>query len=344
MPAVGFDISDRSIKYVELGKRHGAIFVKRFGEHLIPEGVIEAGEIKQKEKLTDFLKTIKEEEKSAYLIVALPEEKAFLTEIKLPLMEREEIRGALELQLEEHIPLSAEEVIFDFDFIKEDPAKNYFDINLVAFPKVLIENYRDVFLAAGFMPLAFEMEVEAAARALVPKVPEREEQTIIMVDFGRTRTTIVIVSANKPRFTSTIKVAGEDLEKALIKNLPVDRFQAEKIKKERGLVKSKENEKIFNSLLPLISVIKDEIRKCLDYWDSHLEENDDAKGISKILLYGGGSNLIGFPEYLSSELRLPVELGNPWVNILSFEEHIPEIELRESLIYATGLGLALRTL
>ncbi len=347
MPAIGFDISDRSIKYVELCKKHGTIFVKRFGEHLMPEGIIEAGEIKQKEKLTDFLKTIKKELKSDYLIVALPEEKAFLARTKLPLMKKGEIRGALELQLEEHIPLSADEVIFDFNIIKENrdlsaqAGKNYFDINLIAFPKVLIENYRDIFIDAGFILLAFEMEVQAAARVIAPN---NEMQAIIMIDFGRTRTTLTIISDNKPQFTSTIKVAGEDLEKALMKNLQIDQFQAEKIKKEHGLVKSKENEKIFNSLLPIVSIIKDEMQKCVNYWDSHLEKDDDCKGVSKVLLCGGDSTLIGLPEYLSFELKLPVELGNPWVNIISFEEHIPEIELRESLIYTTALGLALRSI
>lgn len=341
MPAIGFDISDRSIKYVELYKKHGTIFVKRFGERLIPEGIIEAGEIKQKEKLTDFLKTIKKELKSDYLIVALPEEKAFLARIKLPLIEKGEIRGALELQLEEHIPLSADEVIFDFDIIKENREKNYFDINLIAFPKALVEGYRDIFIGSGFTPLVFEMEVQAAARMIAPN---NEMQAIIMIDFGRTRITLTIISGNKPQFTSTIKVAGEDLQKALMKNLQIDQFQAEKIKKEHGLVKSKENEKIFNSLLPIVSVIKDEIQKCVNYWDSHLEKDDDCKGVSKVLLCGGDSTLIGLPEYLSFELKLPVELGNPWVNIISFEEHIPEIELRESLIYTTALGLALRAI
>lgn len=330
MPAIGFDISDRSIKYVEICKKQGTIFVRRFGEYLIPESIIESGEIKQKEKLTDFLKTIQKELKLEHLIVALPEEKVFLAKVKLPLMKKEEIRGALELQLEEHIPLSVNEAIFDFDISD----KNYLDINLIAFPKGIVESYRDVFVGAGFTPLVFEMEVQAASRVMVPN---NEIQTIILVDFGRTRTTLTIISGTKPQFTSTIKVGGEDLEKSLMKNLEIDRFQAEKIKKNQGLVKSKENEKIFNSLLPLVSVIKDEIHKLIIYCNSQ-------NRVSKILLGGGDSNLIGLPEYLSYELKLPVELGNPWVNIISFKEHIPEIELRESLIYATALGLALRSI
>jgi len=89
----------------------------------------------------------------------------------------------------------------------------------------------------------------------------------------------------------------------------------------------------------------------MSYWDSQLNERGKSalpaevkgKKIAKILLCGGDSNLFGFSEYLSYELKTPVELSNPWINITSFSEHIPEIELRESLIYTTALGLALRS-
>ncbi len=340
MPALGLDISDRSIKYVGLGKKKEKIFIQRFGGHLIPRGLIEGGEIKDKKKLIGLLKDLQKELISKYIITALPEEKAFLARIKLPMMKKEEVRGALELQLEEHIPLSVNETIFDFKITGEKPDSNYMEICLIAFPKKVVEDYRDVFTEAGFIPLAMEMEMQASARAIVP---QGEKNTLAIVDFGQTRTGFVIVGKNEVQFATTIKVAGEELEKALMRNLKVDQVQAEKIKKERGFIKSKENEKVFNSILPIISVIKDEIGKCINYWDSNFGDND-LKKVSKILLCGGDSNLFGFLEYLSYELKLPVELGNLWVNIFSFEEYIPEIELKDSLSYATALGLALKTL
>ncbi len=340
MPALGLDISDCSIKYVELDKRREGVFIRRFGGHLIPRGLIEAGEIKDKEKLIGLLKDLQKELNSRYIITALPEEKAFLARIKLPAMKEEEIRGALELQLEEHIPLSINEAIFDFNVIREVSDGNYIDVCLTAFPKRVVEDYRDVFIKAGFTPLALEMEMQASARTIVP---QNEKNTLVIVDFGQTRTSFAVVSKNEVQFTTTIKVAGEELEKALMRNLKVDQIQAEKIKKESGFRKSKENERIFNSILPIISVIKDEIGKCINYWNSSFGDRD-LRRVSKILLCGGDSNLFGFSEYLSYELKLPVELGNPWVNIFSFEERIPEIELKDSLSYAIALGLALRTL
>ncbi|MBU4353259.1 pilus assembly protein PilM [Candidatus Parcubacteria bacterium] len=339
MPAIGFDLSDRSAKYVEISKKNGEVFVRRFGRLAVPEGIIEEGEIKKKDELVEFLKSVKNELKSEYLIVNLPEEKAYVVDVKMPIVRPDQIKEALELQLEEFIPLPAKEAIFDYEIIERPgTGSNCLNINLIAFSRSLVEDYRDSFVLAGFTPLAFELEIRASVRAIVPK---NETRTIMFIDFGRTRTTFAIVSKSKIQSTSTIKAGGEELEKIIIKNLQINKEQADKLKKEKGFTKSKENEIFFNSILPVVSAIKDEALKYINYWNSHSEEGYSDK-VSKVLLCGGDSNLIGFPEYLSFELKLPVELGNPWVNIFSLEENIPAIELRESLIYATALGLALR--
>lgn len=336
MPAVGLDISDLSIKYAEFYRQGGTITIRHFGEKLMPAGMIEAGEIKDKEKLIEFLKPLKKELKSKYIISCLPEEKAFLAKLEIPVMKKEDIRPALELQLEEHVPLTVQEAVFDFDVIKSTSDINHFDIFMIAFHRSVVDDYTEIFIRAGFLPLVFEMEIQAAARTIVP---EGEKGTAILVDFGRTRTSMAIISDGEVYFSSTIRVAGQEIDKMLMKNLGLDQFQAEEIKKEQGF--TKDNEKIFNSILPVVSVIKDEVGKAIAYWNSRLK-NNESKKISKILLCGGDSNLFGFPEYISYELKLPVELGNPWVNILSLDKHIPEIELKDALKYATALGLALR--
>ncbi len=338
MSATGLDISDRTAKYARFCRKGNSFCVNKFGAGVIPEGVIESGEIKQKDKLVDFLKSIREEIKSDYLIANLPEEKAFVVNVKLPAMDENQVRVALESQLEEHIPLLAREAVFDFDIIEKMENEEGINVNLVAFPKALVESYRDAIIEAGFIPLAFELEVQAAVRAMVPK---NETGPMMLIDFGRTRTTFAITSNNQIQLTSTIKTGGEKLEKALVDGLGINQAQADKYKKEYGLIRNKNDEKVFKAMLPVVSEIKDELIKYTKYWSSHFPENK-KNTILKILLSGGDSNLIGLPEYLAYESKMPVELGNPWVNIFSFEDEVPDIELRESLIYTTALGLALR--
>lgn len=347
MSATGIDVSDRSIKFVGLYTKKDNVFISKFGSRIIPTGIIESGEIKDKERFIEFLDSLRKELNIKFINVALPEERAFLSKIKLPPIKEDEIRNTIELQLEEHIPLPLDNIIFDFEFLdtdtgnKKNKYKNTFWVNIVAFPKSLIEDYRDVFVKAGFTPLVFEMEAQALARVVVPK---GEKGSFLLVDFGATRVTFVIVSNTKIQFTSTIFIGGDKVNEALAKDLNIDTFQSEEIKKARGLVRSKGNEKVFNSLLRIVAAVKEEIDKHIMYWNSRVEPSEDEKMIRKILLCGGCANMIGLPEYLSYEFRLPVERANVWININPLKEHIPEIEYKDSLIYATALGLALRAL
>ena len=342
MQAAGLDIYDLSLKYVKLGRKDKNIYLQNFGKKSIPEDLIESGEIKDKEKLTDLLRSVQKDTGLRYIIVSLPEEKGFLGKTKIPKIKREEIRDTIELQIEELIPLPAKDVIFDFDIIEGIDKKDddHIDIMFVAFPRKIVEDYRDVLINAGFMPLIFEMEAHAFKRCVVSK---EDMDTQIIVDLGKTRTTLIIVNNNIIQFTTTFNVAGDNINNILSKNLSVSTDEAEKIVKENGFVKSKSNEAVFNSLLPVVSAIKDEISRSIIFWDNHPDwHNKDQKKISKIILCGGISNMKGLPQYLSYELKVPVAKANPWINITSLDNYVPTLELSESLTYTTPLGLALR--
>jgi type IV pilus assembly protein PilM len=333
IPAFGFDISDRSLKYAKLRRVRREIRLVDFGNKVIPTGLIESGQIKRRDELVSFFKKLRQELKEDYIIASLPEEKIFVGTISLPLMNHREIKGALEAQFEEHIPLSPKEAIFDFEIVREAHEGNHIDVAFTAVPSILIGSYSDVLKEAGFTPLAFETEAHALLRSLIS--PE-EKDNLMIIDFGKTRTSFVITSSQIVGFTSTINIAGEAIDSAIAKELGVSPEESERLKIEQG---------ITPAVLSLISVIKNEAQKHLNYWQSHPDEHGKTReGIEKIILCGGDSNLKGFPEYLSGELKKPVELGNVWLNICSFEEYVPEIEFNDSLKYATALGLALRAI
>ena len=342
MPVLCFDFSDKSLKYMKLQRKDGLISIGQFGISSLEDGIIEKGEIKQKDKLISFLKPIREKLKTELVAASLPEEKVFLSRIKFPLMDKNRIREALALQLDEYVPLPGAEAIFDYDIINdfiENKEQVHLHLNLAAFPRSFVESYRDVFIGAGFIPVAFEMETQSFARAVVPK---EEMGNVMVVDFGRTRTTFAIVSNGKVQFAATVALAGEEIEKAFILHLNIGRSQVEAAKRDIGLIKRKGNENLFEAIKPMVSVIKDEAAKQAAYWMSHNEDDKKKEKISKIILCGGESTLAGLPEYLSCELKMKVELGNSWVNVSSFEDHIPEIEMGDSLAYSTVIGLALR--
>jgi len=110
--------------------------------------------------------------------------------------------------------------------------------------------------------------------------------------------------------------------------------------------KTKKEKQVFEALIPALTDLKEQIKVYLDYYRSHASPEHLAsnnKRVEEILLCGGGANLPGLCDELFSQLKIPVELGNPWINILSeSSKEIPKFSLQNSLKYTTALGLALR--
>ena len=351
MPTIAVDLSDRSIKYAELALTRRGFHLGRFGSKKIEANIIDTGEIKKPAELSAILSSLFKPLGVRFVLVSLPEERAYVATLQLPRVESAALRSVVELELPEHIPLSAADVLFDYqviapeDRIRRDgiapDAPTHADVVVYAFPRSLAEKYMQVFSDAGLEPVAFEMETQALARSLLaasdPSLPT------MIVDFGKTRTTFVIAVGTTVRFTSTVSVAGESLDAALMKALDLTASEAEKVKKEKGMIKGKKNEAVFNALLPIISAVTDEIERHVLFWNSHAEHVHEAHPqISKIILAGGDANLIGFKEYVAQKLRIPVSVGNIWMNVSTFNEYVPEIPFNESLGFAAAIGLALR--
>ena len=335
-PSFGLDISDESLKFVELIPVGHSLKLGRYGERKIPLGVIESGKIKDLKKIEEILTSLKKEEKIKRVRVSLPEEQMYLFEFHLEKSGIENIRESIELSLEEYIPIPAQDTVFDYEILEEND--HGFNLQVSAIPKNIIDDYLSVFKNSGIKVQSFELEAQAIARAVVKK---NDKETYMIVDFGEKRTGIFIVSSGLIVFTSTLGVGGTLLTSMIQKSFKISFEEAEKMKRKYGLERNAENRELFSVILNSVSILRDEIMKHFIYWHTHKEGNKDHSPIRKIILCGGDSNLVGFSEYLSVSTKNSIELANVWTNIASAGKYIPEIKFEESLTYAAAVGLAL---
>ncbi len=336
-PSFGLDISDQSLKFVELIPAKHGIKMGKYGERKIPSGIIESGKIRDPKKLEEVLLSLRKEEGIRFVRVSLPEEQVYLFHLRLPKDGLKNVREAIELSLEEHIPISAEQAIFDYEILNETPTS--LELEVAAIPKNIIENYLLVFRDSYISVQSFELEAQAISRAVIKK---GDLGTYMIVDFGQTRTGIFIISQGATVFTSTLELGGVMLTQMIQKNFNVSVEEAEKMKLRFGLERNMENREIFSVLLNSVSVLRDEIVRHFIYWHTHKdEEGNDRPPIGKIILCGGDANLIGLPEYFSSSIKTKVELANVWTNVMNTGKYTPQINFNRSLGYAAALGLAL---
>lgn len=338
LPSFGLDISDESIKYIKLVKTKDAIKVNCFGEKKILPGIIESGKIKDPKQMEEILISLRKEKDLKSVRVSLPEEQVYLFNLKLEKAGLENVREGIELSLEEHIPLAAEDAIFDYELLSED--EESLKLQVAAIPKNVIEEYLSVFKNSEISVHSFELEAQAIIRSVLKK---GDLGTYMIVDFGKKRTGIFIISGGLAVFTSTLDVGGIMLSNMIEKDLKISFEEAEKKKRENGLKRNATNTEVFSVLLNGVSVLRDEIEKHFIYWNTHKdEEGKERPPIKKVILCGGDSNLIGLSEYFSVSMKIKVEVGNVWVNMVETEKDIPEIDFNQSLAFATTIGLALR--
>lgn len=335
--SIGLDISDQSIKYVELLKKNNKIVVGTHGSFAIPPGVVLSGKIQDEKRLVELLSLFREKENANQVRVSLPEEQVYLFELRIPKADSDTISNTIELALEDHIPIKASETVFDYALIKENAT--HLDLQVAAIPSMIAESYVDVFHRAGLIPVSLELEAQSIARVITPR---DKKITTLVIDFGETRTGISIAEAGLVRFTTTLEIGGYMITKGIEKGLNVSFEEAEKKKRTIGLSKKDKNQELFSILLQNIAVLRDEVNKHYLYWHSHKDENgEEHSKIDSVLLVGGNANMPGLDAYLSATLHVPVTIANPWVNIFDLTKDIPSIESDKALAYATALGLAL---
>lgn len=344
MPAAGLDISDDAVKFVALAATPRGNRVRLFGRRKLPEGAVQKGAIKKPEAVSACIRTLHSELGIQFVHASLPEEHSYLfhTEVEAK-HSYEEKRVAIEFHLKENVPLSPEEVVFDFEELPAPPARRMVPVAVYAYPRAIIEQYLEVLRAAAVTPLSLETEGRANVRAIVPYT---SDAAVMLVDVGKHGSIISIAEGQRLVFTTSVEVSGTMFTKAIQRFLQISFEEAERVKAERGFIKSDENNELFEALLGSVSNLRDGITKHLTYWQMHgtAAPRKQHRDIQTIYLCGGGASMPGLQEYLTATLNVAVEMGNPWVNVASFEEYLPPILRRDALRYTTALGLGLRSL
>lgn len=342
-PCVGVDISDTSLKYIQFVRKHTSdknLSIKYWGDIEIPINVVERGNVHDVEKLAEALKEMRERTHAQYVNISLPEERAYLFETTIARnTPQKDVRGLLEFRLEENVPLSPRDAYFDYAFVGEDTENKMTRVVVAVYAQSTINSYYEACKKADLIPLAFEIEAQAIARA---SVPWTHEDTCMIVDFGKSRMGVGIVHDGMLMYTSTVEVAGSQLSQDM-RTVLGDITEAEitHVKNTQGLMHTKTNAAVATILEKCIENVADELGIRIHYWNTRGIDRD-VREIKKIIVCGGSSNLFGLPEFLNEKLGIPVERAHVWANALTIEENVPPIPRRYSYGYATAIGLALR--
>lgn len=342
--AFGLDLSDLSVKIAQMQENKEGKEVVSFGSISIPKGSIIDGEIIRQDQVAAAIKKVivnagPKKIRTKKVICSLPETKAFLRIINLPEMKKEEIKEAIRWEIEANIPMSVDQVYYDWQLLdkKFTEEKGKVNVLVVAFSKKIINQFMETLEMAGLQVVGMEIESIAQARSLLQ---ENDEKTSLVVDLGDKRTSLLVIIGNTPCFTSSIPISGSRMTEAISSMLATSFEEAEKTKLAYGIGSVSQQDVIFRAVKPILDGLAMEIERTTDFYLSNLGYSGS---IDRIIVCGGGSNMQGLIPYLSKKLNREIELGNPWINFLTLGR-VPIIEKSKSVQYSTAIGLALKGL
>ena len=337
---IGIDISESSVKYIGFKssyKNSERLSLVHHGEFDLAPGVISRGDIDDVGVLAKILAEIQIKTGVSYARVSLPEERVYLFETEVDSgLSLNEIRQQLEFKLEENVPLSSRDAYFDFKLSDRANEEGNRVASVTVCTKEIVDKYYKACQLAKITPLSFEVESAAIARAVLPA---NFTGAKLLIDFGKTRTGLGIVSDGVLLHTSTVDLGGNSLSVALKRQLgEMPEAELTMIKNNFGLVAKRDGKNLAESLLPSMAAIRDEIQMRVDYWN---DKNGEDRKIDQVIICGGSANLRGLTTYLSETLGIESSLGNVWQNAFDTKVKASPIDRQHSYGYATAIGLAL---
>lgn len=338
MIPVAIDISDTIIRLVALERRRRSWKLKVRAEVPVPPGLINDGDIKRPDELSQLLKSIVDASDihTQEMSITIPERHTFVKLISVPNNGVKDMRQAIASEITQHIPYELAEVYWDWYQVEHANSLGQPQVLIGAAPRRTVDEYLHLFDTAGLRLINAEIESIVIARAVLG--PQPPDDARIILDLGRTRSTLILVDHGVVQFSSTIRYAGRELNRFIADELQISLEQAERAKTLFGLDPKRGKGLLRQVLSPHIDAIADGVAEVENFFQEHFV---DHRPVSIIQLTGSGAMLRGIDTELQARLEQQVVISPSWIyqQLLKTDPTLPP-EL--GYTHTTVFGLALQ--
>lgn len=336
---IGIDIGSNSVKIAELKSSRKGFTLKNIGEALLPKDSIQNKAITNAEAVAETLQTLLKDLgiKIKNSVISISGNSVIIKKVTLPAMSEAELSESVPWELEQYLPQSIEDVNYDYQVLPGDTSDGNMDVLIVAAKKDVANSYISLVSSIGLNPVILDVDA-FALESLYEINYERQPGIVALANVGASITNINILKDGVSVFTRDVSVGGNQFTEWMMKDLDLSYEEAEQTKFTlNDEDKSHELDRISNDFVDLLT---GEIKRTLDFFSSNfLKERVD-----RLILSGGSSKVPNTKEVLEELTEIPVELLNPFQNIIynsmSFDsEYLRDIGPKMGVV----LGLASRS-
>lgn len=329
---LSLDIGTTSVKLIVLdGKRitNAAIVGNPLGKIQITTDQ-EANQLAEtiKKLLTDN----KISQKQARIVIS--DSAAYSRVIAMPILSQAELSSAIQWEAEQYIPVALDEVELSWDVIERPDRKTgneKMKVFLVASPKSIITGVISTLSRIGIEPLFIETETISAARSLI--LNHKYQDPSLLVSAGASSINLAIFNKDTLLFVYRINSGGSALTRAISQSLQLAPNQAEEYKRTYGLQTNVLEGKLPAAMAPITQSLVGEINRS----QSFFTQNYQNLRLARLILAGGVALTPGIVQFLSAQIGLEVDLGDPYLGL-----QVPPQIQNLGVVYAPAVGAAMR--
>ena len=311
-------ITDRFIRFLEL-KHSNPPIAGKWGERLLPGGIISNGKIQDYDTLSMILEECVDEWKirNRKVRFLIPESLVIIRKVMIPAeVKDDEINGYLYLELGTSIHLPFDEPVFDAVVLSEENDKK--EILLFAAPEENVLEYSQLFSEVKLHPIQAEVSPLALYRLYEHLHQAQAEEHLLVVQYNLTTVCICIFEQDIPIFMHYLPLEFDE-EKWDITYSRTENDQLRFIGSERDW--NFQFEDIYK-----------EMTRLMDFYRYSLHQGQQQ--VSKVLVNGDHPLLPMIIKEIEGRLEIPVET-------ISYSE-MPTEDNPLPRTYYLALGLALK--
>lgn len=264
-------------------------------------------------------------------VLGVPTARTFVRTFALPAKNEASIKEAVNLEVEQYIPMPLANLYVDSQIIKR--TKETLTVLMCAVPKRFTDLMLEVTNATGVDVAMIEPSMNAVARLL--EYTKEGGMATIIVDIGPANTDIAIYD-QAVRVTGGLAIGGNTLTLDIAKKLDITLETAHQFKVLNGLNAGPRQAKLTAALRPSLMRMIDETKKIIRFYTDRFP--DEAK-IEQVLIVGSGSSVPGIGEFFTNELVMPARVASPWQSLNFGTLEPPSKQLRPRFMTTAGLAL-----
>jgi type IV pilus assembly protein PilM len=234
---VGVDIGSTAVRVAEVAAGDIPVLVRAAQVPVAP-GAVEAGEIRDPGPVAEALREAlgRAGVKTKQVFLGVGNQRVVVREVALPWLPEKELRDTLAFQVQEFIPMAADDAVLDFDPLGEmdQGGRRMQRILLVAAHKGMVNALVGAAQAAKLEPQGIDLAPFAVVRAIGSGDEGLDLETSgdeAVIDVGAHVTSICVHDRGTTRFVRMLPSGGRDITLAVAGGLGVADEVAERLKR-----------------------------------------------------------------------------------------------------------------